>query len=218
MLLIISQKGAPGDSKNFTIFFTVFIFIILMTRISFADRLGDEVKHNILILLETKSCVNCNLEGANLNRADLNNANLSAAKLKNATFFLASLSGVNFQNSDLRSVAFGGSDISNADFRGANISSTSFSGTYKRGALFGEKQHEKNPFSADAEEMNTYNTANDRIDHKDSPPLSTAQPDTINSRELPPMHSNAPPLKKVKPISKAIFISREIQEDEELQK
>lgn len=198
-------------NKKIALTFNILFFlIILLVGRSFAEHESKEIQHNIELLFENNSCIKCNLQGANLNRAELANADLSGAILRSATFFLANLTGANFQNCDLRESEFGGSDISEADFRGANITTTSFSGAYKRGATFGEKIQDKKSSKAAIKEVRKNDGSNVIITNKNKDKESglTVQPDIINSRKVLPTSSYGPPLKKITPIPKAIFNSK----------
>lgn len=196
--------------KNSLTFKIFLILIILIAGRSFAEHDSNEIKFNIQLLLENNSCVHCNLQGANLNRAELASADMSGANLRGATFSLATLTCANFQNSDLRETEFGGSDISGADFRGANIASASFSGAYKKGAVFGDKTQDRNSSKAEIKKVGKSDDTNVKNTHKMTVNESrtTVQSEILNPQESLPTSSNGPPLKKINPIPKAIFYSR----------
>lgn len=104
---------------------------------TFAGQLSTSsgVQVNVTILAETKSCPQCDLSGANLNRLDLSGANLEGANLSRAKMSLTNLSGANLHNADLREAIFNGADLSNIDLRGANLTGASLVGAYMKGAL-----------------------------------------------------------------------------------
>jgi uncharacterized protein YjbI with pentapeptide repeats len=121
--------------------FSVTIFLSLSTTLTastlFAGQhsVSTEVQANITTLQETKSCPECNLSGADLNRMDLSGANLQGANLSRSKMFLTDLSDANMQNSDLREAQFGGADLANADLRGADLTGASLAGAYLVGAI-----------------------------------------------------------------------------------
>ncbi len=138
----VLNSCSPGFyyHKKFLLFVILLSFLILTnTKVRGEDLMSYEVRKNIKILIETNSCVNCNLEGANLNRAELAYANLEGAKLNNSLFILSNLANANFKNCNLLGAEFGGADISGADFTGANLTTTSFVGTYRKNAIFVRK-------------------------------------------------------------------------------
>lgn len=103
-------------------------------------------------LLETKTCIRCDLRGAQLAAADLEDANLEGANLENANlaganlrnaylfganlnganlteisadhakFMLASLAGANFRDADLNGVNFQGANLRSANLENADLS------------------------------------------------------------------------------------------------
>ncbi len=73
-----------------------------------------------------KNCPGCNLEGANLSRADLIEANLKgaqlyAADLSHSNLRRANLQGADLRNADLRVANLPGANLQDADLRGANL-------------------------------------------------------------------------------------------------
>lgn len=80
-------------------------------------------------LLETRSCVRCdlrdaNLQGQNLRRVNLRGANLEGANLRRADLSGADLSNANLREASLRSANLRNADLSNADLRDANLRGT----------------------------------------------------------------------------------------------
>ena len=77
-------------------------------------------------LLETNSCVGCNLQEAdlvraNLDHADLAGANLEGARLVGASLICADLAGSNLVDSNLQGANIVGADLAGADITGANL-------------------------------------------------------------------------------------------------
>ena len=99
-----------------------------------ADNESDKVKENIKTLIKTKTCLGCDLAGAELMRMDLSGANLQGADLTGAKLFLTNLSGANLRNTRLQRTGFGGADLAGADLRGADLHEVDFSGAYLTGA------------------------------------------------------------------------------------
>ena len=94
-----------------------------------------KVQDNRKKLIETSSCLGCelagvNLSGVNLDRVNLTGANLAGAQLSQARLHLATLNKANLQNADLRDVEFGGADLAEADLRGADLRGATFVGAY----------------------------------------------------------------------------------------
>lgn len=107
------------------------------------------VLSNVKILLEKKSCPQCDLSGAELNRFDLSGANLEGADLTRAKMYLTNLSDANLRGADLQEAQFGGADLGGADLRGANLAGTSFAGAYMNGTLLEGEMVETTPYAAD---------------------------------------------------------------------
>lgn len=108
-----------------------------------------EVQKNIIVLTSTKSCRNCDLSSANLNRLDLSGANLEGANLSRSTLALTNLSGANLQNADLREAVFSGSDLAKTDMRGADLTGASFVGAYMVGTLMDGEMLSTTPYAKD---------------------------------------------------------------------
>lgn len=166
------------------------LFSVCNFHESWSDVMSHEVALNIEKLLETKRCIQCDLTGAKLDRADLSEADLRGSRLRDVTFFLADLANCNFQNCDLRDAQFGGADLSGADFRGADISGVSFGGAYLKGAIFKKDKQKKKGSKAVV--------ANEKVT-----PLSKRS-DRPDFTQRPYGSSAAPPVKKIQPIGKVI--------------
>ena len=133
--------------------FLILTFIpipLLLTQV-FAKDLSPsaEVKKNIIVLTQTKSCLNCDLSGGNLNRLDLEGANLAGANLSRSTMALTNLSNANLQNADLREAVFTGADLSDTNMRGADLTGASFAGAYMVGALMDGEMLSTKPYEKD---------------------------------------------------------------------
>lgn len=86
-------------------------------------------------LIDSRSCVNCDLSGVNLNRENLAGVNLEGANLSRARMHLSTLSQANLRNCNLQGAEFGGADLSGADLRGAKTAGATFAGAYLIGVL-----------------------------------------------------------------------------------
>ena len=110
---------------------------------------STEVQANIKLLAETKTCPQCDLSGANLNRFDLSGANLEGADLSRAKLFLSNLSGANLRNANLKEAQFGGADLANADLTGADLTGASLVGAYLVGAKLDGEMVATKPYASD---------------------------------------------------------------------
>lgn len=72
-------------------------------------------------LLETRSCIGCDLRGANLKNADLRGVNLTRANLKNADLSGANMMAVVLKQANLQSANLSGADTLVVDLTGANL-------------------------------------------------------------------------------------------------
>jgi|ETNmetMinimDraft_13_1059891.scaffolds.fasta_scaffold86141_2 uncharacterized protein YjbI with pentapeptide repeats len=122
------------------------LIIILLLSLGFIGvASAGEVATNVSKLKALNACVDCNLQGANLNNgadfefADLRGANLSgvnfyggfkenAAILNHANFRKADLSGADLRWTKLNYANFRGADLSGADLRGAKLKGADFEG------------------------------------------------------------------------------------------
>ena len=107
-----------------------------------------EVQKNFKQLIETRSCVNCDLAGVNLVRMDLGKVNLQGANLAGARLNLANLAGANLRNANLQGAELGGADLAGADLRGANLTGAVvegayFGGTQMSGQVVSEKPYQQ---------------------------------------------------------------------------
>jgi len=129
---------------------TLFSLPVLTSQVVGAEMLPTpEVQKNIIVLTSTRSCRNCDLSSANLNRLDLSGVNLEGANLSRSTLALTNLSGANFQNADLREAVFSGADLAKTDMRGADLTGASFVGAYMVGALMDGEMLSTTPYAKD---------------------------------------------------------------------
>ncbi len=133
-------------------FFCVALFLCSIFSVpGIAAELSSSttVQANKKQLLETRSCPQCDLSGANLNRLDLSGANLEGANLSRAQMALTNLSGANLKNCDLREAVFNGADLAEIDLRGADLTGASMVGAYMYGALMDGEIIETSPYAGD---------------------------------------------------------------------
>jgi uncharacterized protein YjbI with pentapeptide repeats len=123
----------------------------LLANHAHAENLSTStaVQENIKILIETRSCPQCDLSGANLSRFDLSGANLNGANLSRSKLALANLSEANLQNANLREANFSGADLANTDMRGADLTGTIFAGAYMVGTMLDGKMKNTAPYASD---------------------------------------------------------------------
>ena len=90
----------------------IFSFLVLALVLSGTPIYagGDEEEQ----LLNTNSCVNCDLSNAWPEEADLRKADFSGAKLYRANMEYADLRGANFTGADLSNVRLRGAHLTNA--------------------------------------------------------------------------------------------------------
>ncbi|MCP3901817.1 MAG: pentapeptide repeat-containing protein [Desulfobacteraceae bacterium] len=174
------------------------LFILMACLLSAQQATGQEaytVKENLEILLKSKSCIECDLSNANMNRLDLSGVELEGANLQNSTFFFTNLSNANLKRSQLHGTVFAGSDLSGADLREAEISGANFNGAYTVGTLF--KREPKQDRSQLPESV--MNQKDDRVltenkglaiskrrDFEESPPaISHKKPESQNVIDKP---------------------------------
>ncbi|NJR64679.1 MAG: pentapeptide repeat-containing protein [Leptolyngbyaceae cyanobacterium CRU_2_3] len=92
----------------------VAIAIALAAGVAVGGVYGAKViaeKNRIQSLLETKQCLDCNLQGANLARLDLKQTNLEGANLKGANLRGASLGNANLERANLQNANLEGADL-----------------------------------------------------------------------------------------------------------
>lgn len=112
-------------------------------------------------LLETKSCVRCDLSGVDLTDADLENANLEGANLTNTNLTNVNLNqayllGASLQNTTLNNASFKSAELPYSSLNGANLQSAKFSATN----LFGTNLVNANLSNVTIEKFTNLQTAN----------------------------------------------------------
>ena len=88
----------------------------------------------LIQLLETKHCPQCQLQDADLVRADLHDADLRGANLEHANLSQANLDGANLQNANLSLTSLEGASLRGADLQGSNLYGTDLRGSDLTGA------------------------------------------------------------------------------------
>jgi uncharacterized protein YjbI with pentapeptide repeats len=131
--------------------FKIWVLVNLLSLFGFqadahAGSNSDRVIKNISILEKTKSCPECDLSGAELNRMDLSGSNLQGADLTEAKLYLVNFSGANLQNAHLRRAKLGGADLAGADLRGADLQGAELNGAYHEGAKFDDEFVKTKPY------------------------------------------------------------------------
>ena len=120
---------------------SVVSFLLLgsvLSALSEVSRL-QKVQANILQLLETKKCQDCDLAGIILPRTDLSGVYLVGANLAGAQLNKANLSGANLQDANLKGADLSDVNLAGADLRGANLIGTIIAGANLAGTkLAGE--------------------------------------------------------------------------------
>jgi hypothetical protein len=76
-------------------------------------------------MLQIRSCVGCNLQGADLQNLDLRGINLTRANLKGANLSKAQMMAVVLKDADLRGANLDGADLLVVDMTGANLKGAS---------------------------------------------------------------------------------------------
>jgi len=96
-------------------------------------------------LLNTNTCMNCDLteadlSGKNLSKAVLDGAKLSRANLTNTIMRMTDLEGADLSDANLTYTVFEAADLYRANFTGANLDGTVFDGAYLVAAVFDDDQ------------------------------------------------------------------------------
>ena len=93
---------------------------------------------DLIVLLEARSCPNCELADADLIHADLRNADLTAADLQRANLGRARLDGADLRDADLRFSSLKGASLRGSDLRGALLDGTDLRQADLSGSLISE--------------------------------------------------------------------------------
>ncbi|MEO1003203.1 MAG: pentapeptide repeat-containing protein [Cyanobacteria bacterium J06638_7] len=89
----------------------------------------------LILLLEQRSCLGCDLAGADLVHAQLADADLSGARLQRANLGQARLDGARLSGADLSFTTLLGASLRGADLRGARLEGTDLRQADLSGAL-----------------------------------------------------------------------------------
>lgn len=89
---------------------------------SYAGNTEGAIAH----LLETRSCVGCDLHGADLSHKDLRGVNLTRANLRKANLNGTNMMAVNLKEADLREADLRGADFLAVNLINANLKNAKF--------------------------------------------------------------------------------------------
>jgi hypothetical protein len=89
----------------------------------------------LMQLLSTRSCQNCNLQGADLVHANLRGTNLRGAQLQRANLSQARLDGANLEGANLRFTSLQGASLVGANLQGAQLDGTDLRHADMSGAI-----------------------------------------------------------------------------------
>ncbi|MBM9519949.1 pentapeptide repeat-containing protein [Desulforhopalus vacuolatus] len=125
------------------------VIIVSALFLGFSDPVASSAasaaaRENLQILLETRTCQNCDLSGLDLNRLDLSGVNLQGADLSLSSCKLTNLSEANLSKAKLNGVSFDGADLGEADLRGADLRGVRMDSAYLDGAKISGKIVEQN--------------------------------------------------------------------------
>ncbi len=115
----------PSKSSLFSIILPIVPFVLPLPAQAFLPE-------HLAQLLKTNQCPNCDLSGANLEKANLSNANLIGANLQNATLTGANLSNANLEGASLKGASLNDVYLYRANLTGTNFSSASLQNTHLR--------------------------------------------------------------------------------------
>lgn len=100
---------------------------------------SGKIQENKDRLLETNSCLGCDLSGVNLDQANLPGVNLEGANLTRANLNMATLTKANLRNAILRGAELSGANLADSDLRGADLRGADFTGAYLLGTKLDPK-------------------------------------------------------------------------------
>jgi uncharacterized protein YjbI with pentapeptide repeats len=89
------------------------------------SELDSEVQANVKKLLETRQCLRCNLQGADLRSKNLRGVNLHGSDLRKVDLSNAYLDGADLSETNLAGASLSGMTLIDVDLRGANLSNIS---------------------------------------------------------------------------------------------
>lgn len=132
----------PPKNCLFTTLFPVLLPIFPIALLSTSAQAFNP--DHLAQLLKTNQCANCDLSGANLEKANLTGANLQGANLSGATLTNTNLSGANLEAANLQGTSLTeaylfranltGTNFTNAGLQKANLRETTLVGTNFSGA------------------------------------------------------------------------------------
>jgi tetratricopeptide (TPR) repeat protein len=91
-------------------------------------------------VLSQRRCQGCNLQEANLSRADLRGVSLKKANLQRANLSSSNLRGAQLQGADLSQASLNGADLSGADLTGALLEGVDLRSANLSGAILQPQQ------------------------------------------------------------------------------
>ena len=91
--------------------------------------------NDLIVLLQSQSCPDCELADADLVHADLRDADLKGANLQRANLGRARLDGADLRDADLRFSSLQGASLRYADLRGAQLVGTDLRQTDLSGSI-----------------------------------------------------------------------------------
>ena len=98
----------------------IFLLLVVFPGYNYAQNLVSSEQFKTQ-LLQTRSCVGCNLSSANLSGLDLSGVNLTGADLSNARLEATNLTGANLSQSTLLGVDLTQTKLIGSNLRGANL-------------------------------------------------------------------------------------------------
>lgn len=118
------DDGLLADNFSRTMFLSG-----LMEKIAFTQNAAAQsVSDNFITLINTNSCMGCNLAGVGLSFKDLTGADLNGANLSFSQMIETNLTGADLSDSNLNNADLSGANLTSADLSGASTSSTNLSG------------------------------------------------------------------------------------------
>ncbi len=133
--ILADQLGRNSGSKQGIIKTVKRIFEETLHNIGIStEARAQTLAQNVQTLLKTNSCVNCDLEQAELSKANLTGTNLSGANVAFANLSQANLFGANLSNSNLTNSNMTGVNLDGANLFMAVMETTNLTGANLGGA------------------------------------------------------------------------------------
>lgn len=133
--ILEEQLARNSDSKQGIIKTVKRIFEETLHNIGIStEARAQTLAQNVQTLLKTNSCVNCDLEQAELSKANLTGTNLSGANVAFANLSQANLFGANLSNSNLTNSNMTGVNLDGANLFMAVMETTNLTGANLGGA------------------------------------------------------------------------------------